>query len=199
MRIGGQPAVHLPAKGVQVLLVETPFEKRARVDARGAVALKVDQIAGLILGGASEEVVEAHIVERGGGGEGGDVAAEIARSTVGAHHHRQRVPADQRANAALHEQVARHEGFLAGGNGVAVRRGDGVGQPGAGARQPGRQLLEKVAGPWNAPMRQDVLQGIEPLPGFDRIGVAAIRFGRFAAGGRRAAPAGYRCRRLDGL
>ncbi|CAM5567776.1 hypothetical protein SSTU70S_04034 [Stutzerimonas stutzeri] len=88
---------------------------------------------------------------------------------VGAHHHRQGVPAYQRADAAFHEQVAGHACFVGDGDGVAVRRGDRVGQLGTTAggqlAHPGHQVMGALL----ALAVEDGLQGVQPFLGFDGI------------------------------
>ena len=77
------------------------FEERARVDAGRRVALEVDDVAVVVVALALEEVVEPDFVERGGRGEGRDVAADAVFDLVGLDDHRQRVPAHQALDAAL--------------------------------------------------------------------------------------------------
>ena len=43
---------------------------------------------------------------------------------IGAHHHGQCIPANQRANTALHKQVAGHAAFIGRFDGIAKWRGD---------------------------------------------------------------------------
>ena len=180
--IGGKPlAPNLPAELVKLRFAQAPLQERTRVDARRGVALEVNQVAGWlavpVVVAAAEKVVEAHVIEGGGGSEAGNVAPEIAFLAVGAHHHRQGVPADQGAYAPLHEQIPGHEGLLAGGNGVPVRGGDGVGQPGAGLGHAGGQPLKQEVGPLNAVVVQHELQGVQPLPGFLLIAIGSIQRG----------------------
>ena len=126
VRVGRQAvAVDFAAEVIELLFVQPAFEKGARIHARRAVALVKHQVARMTVVGAAEEIVEADVVQRGAGGEGGDVAAQAFVVFVGAHHHGQRIPAHQRANAALHEQIAGHHLFLGRRDGVAERRGDG--------------------------------------------------------------------------
>ena len=182
VRVGGKPlAPNLPAELVKLRFAQASLQERTRVDARRSVSLEVNQVADRlavpVVIAAAEEVVEAHVVKGGGGSEAGDVAAEIALALIGAHHHRQGVPADQRADAPLHEQIPGHEGFLAGGNGVPVRGGDGVGQPGAGLGHAGGQPLQQEIGPLHAVVAQHELQGVQPLPGFLLIAIGSIQRG----------------------
>jgi hypothetical protein len=119
----------------------------------------VQQVAAVFFGRGLEEVVEADVIQRGAGRESGDVAAQIRILHVGAHDHRQCVPANDRTDAAFHEQVAGHACFAGNRDGVAVRRGDGVrqlcttscGQPGRPAI-PGFRRDRGLA--WLAPGRK---------------------------------------------
>ena len=140
--IGGQaPALHLLAEAVQLLLGQPPFQEGAGVDAGRGMALEVDEVSRrLAVGGivgAAEKVVEAHIIQSGRGREGGNMPAQFPRALVGPHHHSQGIPADQGADAPLHEQVAGHQGFPHRRDGVAIGRVDGVGQAGAGSGHAG--------------------------------------------------------------
>lgn len=77
MRVGRQAvAAGLLAEVVELLLGDPAVEEGAGVDAGGGVALEEDLVAAVALVLAPEEVVEAHVVEGGGGGEGRDVAAD---------------------------------------------------------------------------------------------------------------------------
>src|SRR5690606_3863895 len=111
-------AVDLHAEVVELGFADAPYQGGARVDARRAVALGRDVVARVVAVGAAEEVVEADVVERGRAGEAGDVAAQVAGLAVGPHHHRHRVPADDRADAPF-------QGLVAGDLRLQVRR-DGV-------------------------------------------------------------------------
>ena len=108
MRIGRKAvAADLLAEVVELVLSKAAFEKGARIDTRRRVSLDVDEIAAVLVVGGAEEMVEAHVVQGGGGGEAGDVATQFRALPVGVHHHGQGVPADERADAAL-------EGWIAG-------------------------------------------------------------------------------------
>ena len=78
MRVRAQALTRLALapEVVELVLAQAPFEERAGVDAGGAVTLDEDLVAGLAALLAAEEVVEADLVEGGGGGVGGDVAAD---------------------------------------------------------------------------------------------------------------------------
>jgi hypothetical protein len=91
---------------------EPPFEECTGVDAGRRVRLEEDQVSELPAVVASpEEVVEADLEQVGRRRVARDVAAELGRAAaldaVGAHHHRQRVPAHQRGEALLHRRGRR--------------------------------------------------------------------------------------------
>ena len=122
--VGRQPAAaDLPPEVVELVLGEPALEERPRVDARRGVALEVDVVAGEPVVLAAEEVVEADLVEGGGAGEGGEVAADAVGVLVGLDDHDGGVPADERADPPLDVLVAREERLLLGGDRVDVRRG----------------------------------------------------------------------------
>ncbi len=175
MRIGREaagvgPAVAgLLAEAPQLLLADPPLEERPRVDAGRRVALDVDQVAAVVLVRRAPEVVEADLVERGGGLERRDVAAELRRLLVGLQHRRQRVPADQRADAPLDRLVGRQLGAVLDADRVDVRRGR-VQRRGDAARSgPRHQTLEQRCGAVAAVVVEDRFEGLDPLLGLDGI------------------------------
>ena len=73
--------------------------------------LEEDEVAELpACRAGAEEMVEADLEQVGGRRITGDVAAELGRAAgldaVGAHHHRQRIPAHERGEALLHREIA---------------------------------------------------------------------------------------------
>src|SRR5690606_1275198 len=123
--VGGQTvAIDLLTEVVELLLGETPFEEGAGVDTGRRVSLEVDEVSTMVFTGAAEEVVEPDVVEGCGRGESGDVAAEVGTGLLAcAHHHGQRVPADDAANLTFHVHIARHSLLFASRNGVAIGGG----------------------------------------------------------------------------
>ena len=117
MRVGRQAAarLRLAAEVLELLDRQPAFEKRPRVDAGRRVALEEDDVAVVALAPALEEVVEADFVQRGRRGERRDVAADAVAQLVGAHDHRQRVPAHEALDAALEGLIARKCRLLRGG------------------------------------------------------------------------------------
>src|SRR5207237_3495568 len=65
MRIAGEAlALDLLAEMVQLVFAQAALEERARVEPRRGVALHVDEIAAVALGGRVPEMIEADVVER---------------------------------------------------------------------------------------------------------------------------------------
>ena len=116
-------AIDFLAELVQLLFAQAAFEEGARVHARRRVALKVHQIAAVLVGLAVEEMVEAHVIQGRRRGKAGDVTAQFGRLLVGVEHDGHRVPAHQRADAVFHFMAARRTFFLVQRNAVDVRRG----------------------------------------------------------------------------
>ncbi len=98
--------VHFLAESVEIVLVETALQEGARIDAGRRVTLDIDHVAAVSVGAPPPEMIEADVVEGGGGGEAGDVAAELGALAVGPHDHGQGVPTDQRADAPFDRGVA---------------------------------------------------------------------------------------------
>ena len=65
--------------------------------------------AGMIL--ATEEVVEAHLIQAGGTLVGRDVTADFKPLAVGLAHHDRRVPSDKSTNPAFDVLVTREPGL----------------------------------------------------------------------------------------
>ena len=126
MGIARQPvATDLHPEVVEILLAEAALQVRPGVHAGRGVALEVDVVADQAVVLALEEVVEAHFVQGGRRGEGGQVAADAVGRLVGPDHHGGGVPANEAADAPLDLLVAGEEGLLGGGDGVDVGRGGG--------------------------------------------------------------------------
>ncbi|MNO93418.1 hypothetical protein D3C76_850190 [compost metagenome] len=172
MRVGGQAvAIDFLTEVQHLVFADAAFEEGAGVDAGGGVALEEHQVATVLFGRGLEEVVEADVIKSRRGGEGGNVATQIRVLLVGTHHHGQCVPAHQRADASLHEQVARHASLVRYRNGVAIRRGDRVRQLGTGT---GGQLAHaghQVVGAVFTFAIEDGFQRVQPFLGFDGIEV----------------------------
>src|SRR6185437_8748143 len=105
--------------------VEPPLEKGSPVHTRRGMTLEVDKVARLLpliarIRGA-EEVVEAHLQQRGLRRIRGDMPADARIVLVLLVHHRHRVPANQRLDAALQRAVAWIRSLIVLGDGVLER------------------------------------------------------------------------------
>ena len=154
---------------LEVGVVEAAFEIGPGVDAGRRMALDVDVIAGLAIVLAVPEVVEAHVVERRGAGEGRQVAADAVRPRVRMGHHRDGVPTDEGAQPFLDLVVAGEPGLVLGGDCVDVRGGDGGGEvdlhlTGLGHEPPDQETCAVLA-----PFLDDCRERLQPIVGL--IGV----------------------------
>ena len=139
VRVGGQPAARvreLLPEAVQPVLVESSLEEGSRVDAGGRVTLDVDLVAAAGVVRATEEVVEADLVEGCARGVRRDVSAHANAGSLRAVDHDRRVPADVGPDASLHPLVA--------GEPRLLLRWDGVDVVG-GASATGRRQFADVA------------------------------------------------------
>ena len=67
MWIGRQAlAIHLPTKVVELLFADAPFQVSAGIHPRGGMALEEHQVPFVLVAGGPEEMIETHIVKRGG-------------------------------------------------------------------------------------------------------------------------------------
>ena len=115
-------AADLLAEEVELLFADAALEKRARVEARGRVALQVDEIAAERLRRCAKEVIEADVVERCRRCEARDVAAEFGTNFVGPHHHCERVPAYVVAQTRFQLEIAGDLRLLFERDRIHVRR-----------------------------------------------------------------------------
>ena len=159
------------AKALELLLGKPAFEERARVDAGRRVALDIDEVATVLGGRRSPEVVEADLVEKRSGLERRDVAAQLRRLLVRAQDHRDRVPADERADAALHRGVPRERRLLVGGDRVHVGGRPHVLDCGALVARTPDYALDQVMGPLGAVLLHDGVEGLEPLLSLDCVDI----------------------------
>ena len=90
-----------------MLGAEPAFQKRARVDARGGVALEINQVARLIPVIGVKEMIESDFQQRGQRGISGNVAADAGVVLILVDHHGHGVPADHAFDPPLHGAVAR--------------------------------------------------------------------------------------------
>ena len=187
MGIGAQTAAaDFVAKMRQLFGAQAPLEKCARVDPGGRVRLEEHQIAVVPVAVGAKEMIEADFEDLGGRGIAGHVSAEFAIGLVGAHDHRQRIPAQDRGDALLEGDIARMHGLLIERDGVSI----------GGVRQRMRQdvqltrLLFQLRKQEHAACLAVTLhyrfERFEPFPRFLGIGVE-----RFLRGpGHRCSPSG---------
>jgi hypothetical protein len=140
------------------------------------MALEENQVAAGRVIDAAPEMRKADVVKRGGGSEGGDVAADVG-VLVGTHDHGHRVPADVGVNLDFHVRIARVLGLLVGGNGVDVFGVGRVRQIDTGPAGLADDLLDQVMGAIGAFLSDDAINGVHPFFGFLRIKISGVRQG----------------------
>ncbi len=206
VRVGRQAAA---LTGVGVLLTEPvellggepALQESPGVDAGGGVALDEDLVATSRVVLASEEVVEAHLVERRGRRVGGDVTADADTRPLRTVHHDRGVPADERAVAAFDFLVAGEPRLVLRGDGVDVVRGRQrrhahVALTGT-LQHPEHQVPRALL---TAP-RHSGVEGVEPFGRLLRVDVGQVRRQSVAddADTRRCSLAGGACGAAPGL
>ncbi len=182
--VGHQPGVRirreaaarlqLAAEVLELLDRQASFEKRAGVDARRAVTLEVDDVGFVAVLAAAEEVVVAHFVERRGGGERRDVAANTVFVAVGAHDHGHRVPAHEALDPSLDFPAAGIRDFVGGMNGVDVGSIRGERELHAGPLSLDAQVTEQAAHTGRPAMAEHIVERIEPFPGFEGFQLGGV-------------------------
>ncbi len=180
MRIRRQAAVgpQLATEVFELLARDSPFEERSRIDARRRVPLEVDDVAFLAILAAAEEVVEADLIQRRGRGVRRNVSADAIFHAVGAHDHRHRVPANEALDAALDLAAAGIRHFLAGVDGVDVRRVRRERQLHAVLLRVDAKLSKQPTDSRRTPVLQHVVERLEPLAGFERFQFAGVAWCR---------------------
>lgn len=174
VRVAGQAVGSLGLllpEGVELRLGQPVQEERAGVDTGRGMALEEDLVAAVALVLAPEEVVEAHVVEGGGGGEGGDVAADADARTLGARDHHGGVPAGRVQDLALDLLVAREERLVLGRDGVDVVRAAHLGHGHTLLARTLDQAEHEVAGTFPAPLVDSRVERVEPFLGLFGIEV----------------------------
>ena len=161
MRIGREPlAADFLAEVEKLLLAEAPFEEGARVNARRAVALEVDEVAAVRLIGGMPEMHEAGVVERRRRLEARDMAAELGGFLVRLDDDRRGVPAHIAADVLLDLAVARMRRLRFGRDGVDVGGIGGERQLRALAPGRGDDRIEDLV---------DLVQSLESLDRIERV------------------------------
>ena len=180
MGIRRQAAVgpQLATEVFELLARDSPFEERSRIDARRSVPLKVDDVAFLAILAATEEVVVANLVQRRGRRVRGNVSADAIFHAVGSHDHRHGVPANEALDAALDSAAAGIGHFLAGVNGVDIRRVRRERQLHTVLLRVNAKLSKQPTDSRRTPMLQHVVERLEPLPGFNRFQLPSVAWCR---------------------
>jgi hypothetical protein len=98
------------------------------------------------------------------------VATDAAFHLVRTNHHRHRIPADQALDPALHFLATRKRRLLPYSNRILIGSGSGKGE--IDARSPSGmklELLQKPACTLRSACRQNVIERIQPLAGFENF------------------------------
>ena len=131
----------------------------------------------MLVAPSAEEVVEADLEQVRRRRIARDVAAELGRAAalgaVGAHDHRQRVPAHQRGEPLLQGQVAGERRLLGERDRVHVRRDQRRLPVDAAAARVGEQRIEQEAGARRAVGGGERIERLAPFGGLGRIGIVA--------------------------
>ncbi len=158
---------------LQMLLVQTAFQKRAGVYTGRGVALEVDKIAGLIAVTSVEEMVVADFGQRGERRVGGDMAADAAVVLIGAHHHGHGVPADQALDPPLDGPVARVGNFFVHRNGVDIRGLQDVRRLNPVESGALGKAVKQVGDAVRPSLLHDAVQSFQPFAGLLCVGILA--------------------------
>ena len=163
MRIRRQPDAgpgDFLAEVVQIVLVEPPFEERARIDAGRRMPLEVHEIAAVLRRRRAPKVIEADFVQRRRRRVARDVAAVLGADAIRVNDHRHRIPADVGLDAALDRAIAGILGLLADGDRVQV-----------GGVRAIRQIRARAARMIDHAFEQEVsaLRTVNPQHGIDRL------------------------------
>ena len=133
--------------------------------------LEENNVAAAAIHAGVKEMIEADLEDLRRRGVTCDVPAQFPTGPIGAHHHRKRVPADNRRNPLFHVDVAGERDLFLHRNGVAIgRKGQGVRdnpELASSARERAQEESRAVA----ANGAIDGIQRVEPLDGLQRIGV----------------------------
>ena len=200
MRVGGKPpAVDLLAEVHELVLRQPALEESAGIDAGRGMTLHVDEIAAMRVRRGAPEVHEAGVVERGGGLEARDMAAELGGFLVRLEHDGEGVPADRGADAVLDGAVARMGRLPLDRDRVEIGGVRRIRDRRAPAPCTFHDLFEEKVKAFRTADLQHAFDRIEPFPGLERITVAGLVQGSLpmrdaskmwiAVGGKRTQPA----------
>ena len=175
MRVAGQTvATDLEAVVVELFIAEPALDIGAGIDSRRRVTLEEDLVAGSAVGLAAEEVVEAHLVERGRAGEGREVTADARLAGVRPRDHDGCVPPDVTANPSFEVLVAGEPGLGPGWDRVDVGARDGGREADLVGPRPLQQFHEQELGTRPAAGFHDGIEGVQPLCGLLRINIGQL-------------------------
>ncbi len=188
VRVAGQPVRGLRlllAEGVELRLAQPVQQVRAGVDPRGRVPLEEDLVAAVALVLAPEEVVEAHVVQGGGGREGGDVTADADPRPLRPRDHHGRVPAGRVEDLAFDLLVAGEERLVLRGDRVHVVRAAHLRHRDALLPRAFDEPEHQIAGPLTAALVDGGVEGVQPFLGL--LGIEIRDLARKAANDDRVA------------
>ena len=176
MRVGAQTlAGHgLAPEVVQLVLGQTALEEGSGVDPGCRVTLVEDLVAGILAVLAAEEVVEAHLVERGCRGVRGEVTADPREPVVGAQDHRNGVPADDPADPLLQRLVTREVRLLLRADRVDVARLGERRQPDLELSSALEQFVDQEPGAGLALLLHDLVQRGHPFVRLSGIDIGKL-------------------------
>src|SRR5699024_6715126 len=176
VRVGGQAAAagragKLLAEPIEVVLAQAALQVGAGVHAGGGVALEVDLVpaAGVVL--AAEEVVQAHLVQGGHRGVGGNVPADGDLGFLRPGDHHGGVPPQVGAVAALHRLVTGEVRLVLPGDAVHVRGGQLGRSPHLALPRTAQQVHQDVASAGSAAVVDQPFERFDPFTGFIRVDV----------------------------
>lgn len=127
------------------------------------MALEIHHVAGVVLRAGMEEMIKAHLVQRGGGSKRRNMPAQTGIVFVGPMHHRHRVPAYQTFDAAFDFQIAGVMRLFADGNRVDVRRVGGKGRGHSAMIRPFLKHYQKFLQLLGTVAVQHIIQRFKPL------------------------------------
>ncbi len=171
MRVRGKPPAAGPRAGsARGGMPPAVPRVGARIDARRRVRLEIHASPSARRGRS----VETDLEEIGGRGVARDVAAQLARAAVGAHHHGERVPAHQRRQPRLDLEVALVRGLLVQADRVHVGRRENLRQRHAAHSRVLQQPPQQEGRAVLALGGDERVQRLDPLPGLEGIGVPLL-------------------------
>src|SRR5688572_23871548 len=156
------------------------LDEGAGINAGSGMALEIDDVAVVAIALAAEEVVEPDLVQRGGGGERRNVAADAFLELVRLDDHRQRVPADEALDAALDLAATGKRRLLAGGDGIDVRGVRREGLLDVVASGVIAEFAKEAADSCGAAGLKHVIERLQPLPCFEGFDLRCVLGGCIA-------------------